>query len=94
MPQNAPSQRSTNINVRVAPELRSLIDRAASLASKTRTDFILDAAARAAEELILDQRLFLVSPAGLQSFQDALDRPPAPSESLRALLSRKPQWEE
>ncbi|WP_027369222.1 DUF1778 domain-containing protein [Desulfocurvibacter africanus] len=93
MPQENHVSRSTNINIRVAPEQRSLIDRAAALALKTRTDFILDAVTRAAEETILDQRLFQVSPEEFQAFQEALDRPAASNDRLRALLSRKPGWE-
>lgn len=94
MPQNERVCRTSNINVRVAPGLRDLIDRAAQVAGKTRTDFILDAATRSAEETILDQCLFQVSPEAFQAFQEALDRPPAPSDKLRTLLLRQPKWEE
>ncbi len=90
---NITSPRSTHINVRVAPEQRSLIDRAAALTHKTRTDFILEAATRAAEEALLDQRLFLVSGEAAAAFQEALDRPGEPDERLRALLARRPGWE-
>lgn len=93
MPQNTQACRSSNINVRVAPEQRNLIDRAALLARKTRTDFILDAATRVAEETILDQRLFQVSSEEFQAFQEALDRPAASNESLRSLLSRQTKRE-
>jgi uncharacterized protein (DUF1778 family) len=36
------------LNLRIKPELRGLIDRAAKLSRKNRTDFVLDAARRAA----------------------------------------------
>ena len=45
------------LNVRIKPEDRSLIDRAAHLAGKTGTDFLLEAARRAAEDALLDQTL-------------------------------------
>lgn len=93
MSQENQASRSTNIKIRVAPEQRSLIDRAAALTRKTRTDFILDAVTRAAEEAILAQRLFQASPEEFRAFQQALDRPPASNERLRLLLTRKPAWE-
>ena len=40
------------LNVRIQPQLRALIDRAAQLAGKTRTDFVLEAAKRAAEDAL------------------------------------------
>ena len=45
----SPAKRDT-LNIRIKPEERSLIDRAARTLGKNRTDFILDAARRAAEE--------------------------------------------
>jgi len=93
MPQNATTCRSTNINIRVAPKQRDLIDHAASLSSKTRTEFILNAVTRAAEEAILDQTLFQMSPAQLEDFQKALDRPPLPNNRLAELLTRTPRWD-
>ncbi len=51
-----------SLNLRIKPEERSLIDRAAAAAGKNRTDFILDAARRAAEEALLDRVLFSVTP--------------------------------
>jgi len=88
----ASSARSTNINLRIAPAQRALIDQAARAVHKTRTGFILDAAAREAENALLDQRVFMLSPDKLQALHAAMDAPPDPSETLRALLARKPKW--
>lgn len=88
------SPRSDNINIRVTPETLGLIDRAARVAGKTRTDFILDTVRKAAEEAVLDQRLFVLDPERWDAFVEALDNPPAPNERLLALMSRKPAWEE
>ena len=49
-------------DLRIPPAERNLIDRAAESAGKTRTDFILEAARRAAEEALLDRALMVVSP--------------------------------
>ena len=50
------------LNLRIPAAARNLIDRAASSTGKTRTDFILDAARRAAEEALLDRALVSVTP--------------------------------
>ncbi|QLA17361.1 DUF1778 domain-containing protein [Desulfolutivibrio sulfoxidireducens] len=92
MPQaNSPS-RSGNINIRVALEQRNLIDQAASLCNKTRTDFILEAATKAARDAILDQVLYPVSAERFEAFQRLLDSPPEENERLRVLMARKPRW--
>ena len=49
---NAPQKRET-LNLRIRPEERNLIDRAAKARGKNRTDFVLDAARLAAEEALL-----------------------------------------
>lgn len=85
--------RSENINIRTTPEALGLIDRAARVAGKTRTDFILDAATQAAEDTVLDQRLFLLEPAQWNAFIAMLDAPARPNERLKALLGRTPVWE-
>jgi uncharacterized protein (DUF1778 family) len=93
MPQATSPSRSGNINIRVAAEQRNLIDRAASLCNKTRTDFILEAATRAAQDALLDQVLYQVSTERFEAFRRLLDGPPEENERLRALMARKPRWE-
>ncbi len=50
------------LNIRIRAEERGLIDRAAAARGTNRTDFILDAARRAAEDALLDQSLISVGP--------------------------------
>ena len=50
--------RRDTLNLRIPTVERNLIDRAAQSAGKTRTDFILEAARRAAEETLLDRGFF------------------------------------
>jgi uncharacterized protein (DUF1778 family) len=45
-------ENSVKINMRVASQQRDLIDRAARATGKTRTEFMLEAACRAAEEIV------------------------------------------
>jgi len=82
-----------SLNLRIKPELRSLIDRAAELAGKNRTDFVLEAARRAAEDALLDRTLFSVSPEAYAEFVKRLDAPPRPNERLRRTMKVKARWE-
>lgn len=93
MARAASSTRSDNINIRVTPEMLGVIDRAAHVFGKTRTDFILDTVRKAAEDALLDQRLFVMDAVEWDDFRAALDAPPADNPKLDALLSRKPAWE-
>ena len=79
---NSVAKRDT-LNLRIRPEVRSLIDRAAKARGKNRTDFILDAARNAAEEALLDQALSVVSEEAYAEFVERLDRSPAPNPRLK-----------
>ncbi|HEV2447362.1 MAG TPA: DUF1778 domain-containing protein, partial [Candidatus Sulfopaludibacter sp.] len=61
------------LNLRIKPQVRDLIDRAAELAGKNRTDFVLDAARRAAEDTLLDRTVFTVSRKAYRQFLARLD---------------------
>jgi uncharacterized protein (DUF1778 family) len=82
-----------SLNLRIKPELRSLIDRAAELAGKNRTDFVLEAARRAAEDALLDRTVFTVSPEAYAEFLARLDAPPQPNERLRRTMRTKAPWD-
>lgn len=86
------STRNANINIRVVRRQRDLIDQAAKLTHKTRTSFILDAATTEAENAIMNQRIFQLTPLKHKQFLEALDKPPATNPKLRKLLSKKPGW--
>ena len=60
---------------------------------KNRTDFILDAAKRAAEEALLDRTLLTVSPKAYSEFLTRLDRPAQPNKRLRRTMQTPAPWE-
>lgn len=93
MGQTSASPRSGMVNIRIRPADRTLIDQAAAAAGKSRTEFMLEAARRAAEEALLDRTLIRVDEPTFQRFVEMLDAPPQPSEGLRRLMQRKPAWE-
>jgi uncharacterized protein (DUF1778 family) len=82
------------LNFRVKTEDRNLIDRAARLLGKSRTDFMLDSARQAAQDAVLDQTLFKVKPKVYAQFLARLDAPPRPSKRLRRMLTAKAPWDE
>jgi uncharacterized protein (DUF1778 family) len=85
-------KRST-LNLRIRPEVRSLIDHAAELAGKNRTDFILDAARKAAQETLLEQTRIQMNPKAYAAFLARLDAPPQPNARLKKSLSTPAVWE-
>jgi uncharacterized protein (DUF1778 family) len=92
-PRIATAPRKT-LNMRIAPEDRSLFDRAAQALGKTRTDFILEASRRAAEEAILDRALLSVTPDAYAAFLERLDRPANPNQRLKKSLTMRSPWEQ
>ena len=81
-----------SINLRIEARTRRLIDDAAAVLGKSRTEFMIDCARRNAIDVLLDQRLFVLDPERYDAFVAALDNPPAPGPKLRALLRRTPAW--
>lgn len=90
--EKATSPRET-INLRASAEQKALIDRAASRLGKTRTEFMLDSAREAAENTLLDQRLFLLDDSHYAEFVACLDAPVEPTEALKKVLSAPSPWE-
>ena len=80
------------LNMRIKPEDRSLFDWAAKAQGKTRTDFILEAARRAAEEALLDRTLVQVSTEAYEEFIERLDATPKANERLKKTMETKAPW--
>lgn len=81
--------RSARLGLRATPEQEAVLRRAADVVHKSLTEFILDSACHAAEQTLLDQRLFMVSGKQYQTLMDLLERPPHVNEGIRDLFSRK-----
>jgi uncharacterized protein (DUF1778 family) len=86
-------ERGGTINLRASARQKSLIDQAARAQGRSRTDFMLGAACREAEEVLLDRRYFVLSGEAFEKFSAALDAPPAQNPRLRRLLETKAPWE-
>ncbi|MGO8918541.1 MAG: DUF1778 domain-containing protein [Stellaceae bacterium] len=90
---NAGRVRNDTITIRVTPQQRDVIDRAAQALGKSRSEFILDTACREAETVLLDRRFFALDDATYRRFIDALNRPPADNPRLRKLLRTPAPWD-
>ena len=85
--------RDVTISLRANQQQRALIDRAAETLGKKRSDFMLEAACRAADAVLLDRRFFLLDEKASKRFTAAVDKAPAPNSKLRRLLASKAPWE-
>lgn len=85
--------RSERVDLRMTPTTKQTLQRAASAAHKTLTEFLLDSGLHAAYDTLADRRAFVLDTARWDAFTAALDAPPADNPGLLALLARKPAWE-
>ncbi|MDF1795280.1 MAG: DUF1778 domain-containing protein [Coxiellaceae bacterium] len=84
---------SISINIRVKIRQRDLIDLAAKRLDRSRSEFMLDAACTAAEEVMLDQAFFTVDTDTYDKLQSLIDKPLPATDKLRRLLKTKAPWD-
>jgi uncharacterized protein (DUF1778 family) len=86
------AQEPDTISIRAKAAQRDLIDQAAERLGRTRSDFMLEAACRQAEDVLLDQTYFALDAKQFAAFQAMLDKPPAPTDRLRRTLNAALPW--
>jgi uncharacterized protein (DUF1778 family) len=87
------ARRDVTINLRAPAHLRDLIDRAAGILGKNRSEFMLDTARRFAEDVLVDRTLFMLDGERYAAFAALLDEAPKPSADLRRLMTTNAPWE-
>lgn len=80
------------VNLRIREDVRAVIDRAARIRGKTRSDFMIDAAYRAAEDTLLDQTLVKVDEESYRRYLTILDKPPG-GEGFERLMGAPKPWQ-
>ena len=80
-------------NLRVTPEDQELIDRAVTASGLSRTDFVLQAARSAAQEVLVEQAWCTLPADRFQQFLHQLDAPPKPNERLRRTMNAARPWQ-
>ena len=86
-----PDAHAKPVNLRIREDVRMVIDRAAKIRGKTRSDFMIDAAYRAAEDTLLDQTLVKVDADSYQHYLAILDQPPS-GEGFERLMNAPKPW--
>ena len=71
----------------------AIIDRAARLRGRSRTEFVRDAAVRAAEDVLMDSGLVRMSAESFDAFVAVLAAPATPVPELVELVRRPAPWE-
>ena len=84
--------RHATINLRFLPQQRKLIDHAAQLLGKNRSDFMLEAACDKAQSVLLDQVFFNLNDQQFRQFTAWLDSPLEPNPGLERLLFVMAPW--
>jgi uncharacterized protein (DUF1778 family) len=78
--------KSERIDIRTTPRVKRALQDAASVTSKTVSEFLLDSALTRAAEVLADRRLFLLDDDQWEEFMTALDAPSPPMPRLEKLL--------
>jgi uncharacterized protein (DUF1778 family) len=89
----AASRKDYPLSMRLPEADIAMIDRAAGLRGRSRTDFVRDAAVRAAEDVIMETALIRMSPDGFEAFLSILSAPAVAVPAMVELSLRKAPWE-
>ena len=81
------------ISMRLPEADVAMIDRAASLRGRSRTDFVRDAAVRAAEDVLMENTPIRMSAEGFDAFMAAVSGAGAPVPEMVNLFRRTAPWE-
>jgi len=90
--QSMPDIQTHAVNLRIRGDIRALIDRAAQMHGKTRSDFMIEAARKSAEDALLDQTFVRVDKETYDHFLNVLDQPPQ-GEGFNRLMKAHNLWE-
>lgn len=80
------NKRTDRIDLRVHPTAKEALQAAASLRHKSVSEFVLESALGAADEVLADRRYFALNAEQWEAFQAALDAPPRPLPRLEQLM--------
>ena len=87
----APIDNNQRMNLRVRPEQKAALMRAAALRNTDLTDFVLQPALREAKTVIEKAERIVLSERDSLMVLDLLENPPAPNARLRAAIAAMPR---
>jgi len=79
--------------MRISEAHRAVIDKAASVSGKSRTEFMVSASLKEAEQVLYDQRIFVLDGDEFDKFMDFLDAPAQANEKLKDFLAQERLWD-
>jgi uncharacterized protein (DUF1778 family) len=85
--------RDVTINIRAKQNQRDLIDRAAEVQGKSRSEFMIESAYKKAQDVLLDRSFFGLDELKFKQFLALLDTPPTRNEKLHTLLTNSSPWD-
>jgi uncharacterized protein (DUF1778 family) len=85
--------RDITINIRAKQNQRDVIDHAAGVQGKSRSEFMLEASYQRAIDVLLDRSFFGLDELKFKRFVALLDAPPTREEKLHTLLTTKAPWD-
>ena len=88
------NQKEERLNIRASVRQKEIISRAASIEEKSLSEFVLDTAYQAAQEVLAEQTHFNLPQDQWETFCAALDAPPKSIPALRALLTEPSVFDE
>lgn len=89
----ASERRDHPLSMRLPDADIAVIDRAASLRGRSRTDFVREAAVRAAEDVLMEAMPVRMSAEGFDAFMQALSAPAQAVPDMVQVLRRPAPWE-
>lgn len=84
-------EKQSVVNLRIDEVRKNLIDEAAKLQGKSRTEFMIEAAYREAEQIILDQKIYILDEADCEYI---VNSNPKSDPKLVKLFKSKSPWEQ
>ncbi len=90
---NTKISRTARFGFRVTLHQETLIRKAAEITGKNVTQFVLNSACEAAENALIDQRIFFTDDKKYRAFQNALERPTKIKPKLQKLIRSNAPWE-
>jgi len=82
------------MNLRVRPDAKARLLRAASFRHMDLTNFVMQSALREADAVIADAEKLVVSEREFRRILDLLDNPPPLTDKMRAAVAALPKFEE
>ncbi|SBV35937.1 conserved hypothetical protein [uncultured Stenotrophomonas sp.] len=90
----ATDRRDQPLSMRLPDADIAVIDRAASLRGRSRTDFVREAAVHAAEDVLMEAMPVRMSAEGFDAFMQAVSSPAQAVPEMVQVLRRPAPWEQ